>query len=138
MKEKGNLIFVIVAFVLGVLITSLCFIVFSKECEVCKECEKCETTKEDKLEVDEQKMFDLLHNISKKVYQKEEYLSLKKNDQGVYYATLEDLSKLNYDVSSLSHCEQDQQVIFFDIDNKLFDKYENEPIQISVTCVRGK
>ena len=138
MKEKNNLIFVIVAFVLGVLITSLCFIFFSKECEVCKECEKCETKKEDKLDVDEQKMFDLLHNISKEVYQKEEYSSLKKNEQGVYYATLLDLSNLNYDVSSLSHCAQNLEVIFFDIDNKLFDKYENEPIQISVTCVGEK
>ena len=137
MKEKGNLIFVIVAFVLGVLITSLCFIVFSKECEVCKECEKCasnEEKAEGEFTLDEEKMFNLLNDIAKDIYEKKEYINLNKNEEGIYYATFPDLSNLSYDVSDYLNCDQKRPMIFFDIEHKMADKYEREPLQISVSC----
>ena len=83
-------------------------------------------------------MFNLLDAVSKEVYKKNEYTSFSKDDKGVYYATLSDLTRLKYDVSLLSNCEQDQAVIFFDIDHIMATSYENEPIQISVTCVSEK
>ena len=136
-KKNNSILVFIIGFVVG-LVVMFAFTFFTKEkCEVCEKCDNNTEEKTDELSKTEKEMFDLLNGVAKEVYSKNQYTNLNKNEQGVYYATLLDLSNLNYDVSSLSHCDQKNAMVFFDVDKKMSQSYEKEPIQISVSCNLG-
>jgi len=137
MEKKLCILLMCISFVVGVLLMLVVNLVTTKECEVCEKCENTATRHDDvKLSASEKEMFNLLNDISVKMYDNNEYTNLNKNAEGVYYATLEDMSNLSYDVSSLSHCDQKLPKIFFDVEYKMAEKYENKPLQISITCVQ--
>ena len=138
MKEnKLNILLIIIAFILGLVVMFGITVLTKEKCPVCEKCDFVVKEEEKELSSDEKSMFTLLSDISKKMYEKNEYTNLNKNNDGVYYATLTDIANLNYDVSSLSKCDQNNPFIFFDIDNKMAESYENEPIQVSVSCNLG-
>ena len=87
------------------------------------------------LDDEEQKAFDSLLIYGKEIYEKEGYTVFEKDDRGVYYATINDLIEKNYDTSMIDeNCGKDEPIIFFDIDHKLLDNYDAEPLQVVVRC----
>ena len=87
------------------------------------------------LDDEEQKAFDSLLIYGKEIYEKEGYTNFKKDENGVYYATINDLIEKKYDTSMIDEsCDKDAPIIFFDIDHKMFDDYETEPLQIVISC----
>lgn len=88
------------------------------------------------LSEEEQELFNQLVKYGKDIYAKETYKTLNKDSNGVYFATLDDLSKLGYDVTVLkTNCRHDRAMIYFDVDHIMFDKYESmEPLQYVINC----
>lgn len=77
-----------------------------------------------------------LSNYGYEIYNNQTYLELAKNQSGVYYATKKDLVQLNYDVSIIhKSCKDDDAIIFFDIDKKMNDNYNDlPPVVFKITC----
>ncbi len=136
MKNKINILLIFLSFFLGSFCMFFMILFTKKDCEVCEECKEIQLGEKVEFPIDEQNVFDLLYDYGSKIYEKKEYNNLNKNSDGIYYATLNDISKLNYDVSSLSHCAQNYPLVYFDINNKIVDKYEGYPIQIVIKCTR--
>lgn len=87
------------------------------------------------LNQDQKTAFELLLEYGKDIYNKEIYITLEKNEEGILFANLEDLEKLGYDITSLDgKCHKTYTGIHFDIENKLVEKYDAEPINISINC----
>lgn len=136
MKNKINILLVIFSFFFGALCMFFMILFTKKDCEVCKKCDEVQLGEEVNFPIEQQNVFDLLYDYASKIYEKEEYKQLNKNDDGMYYATLNDIDKLNYDVSSLGHCAQNYPLVYFDVNNTIVDKYEGYPIQIVIKCTR--
>lgn len=134
-KNNVNIFLVTIAFCAGLLMMFVIMVLIQEKCELCEKCPELQIGEKVELPLDDQNVFDLLHNISTKIYEKEEYKTLNKNSEGIYYATLTDIKNLNYDISSLSHCVQNYPLVYFDVDNKISEKYEGYPIQIVIKCV---
>lgn len=130
-----NIFLIIISFCAGLLLMFVVMLLLQDKCEECKKCPEIHIGEEVELPLDDQNVFDLLHDIASKIYEKEEYKNLNKDSDGVYYATLTDIENLNYDVSSLSHCVQNSPLVYFDVENKISEKYEGYPIQIAIKCV---
>ena len=87
------------------------------------------------LDDEEQEVFSSLLTYGKEIYEEKGYTNFKKDENGVYYATINDLIEKNYDTSMIDEsCDKDAPIIFFDIDHKMFDDYETEPLQIVISC----
>lgn len=130
-----NIFLIIISFCAGLLLMFVVMLLLQDKCEECEKCPEIQIGEEVELPLDDQNVFDLLHDIASKIYEKEEYKNLNKDSDGVYYATLTDIKNLNYDVSSLSHCVQNYPLVYFDVENKISEKYEGYPIQIAIKCV---
>lgn len=135
MKNNINIVFIAAAFLLGSAITFFILTITKKECEVCKKCEKIEIGETVEMPLEQQNDFDLLYSLASKIYESKQYEKLNLSEDGMYYATINDVKNLNYDVSLLSHCVQNYPMIYFDINNKSTVKYEGYPIQIVSKCV---
>lgn len=84
---------------------------------------------------DEKKKFDTLNNYGKEIYNNSGYVDFSKSEDGIYYATIEDLEKLGYDVTIFDKsCNKKSPVIYFDIDHKLVDNYIDAPISFVIEC----
>lgn len=136
MKRKLMIgIIIVLVLLMGGLIT---FVVLNKDNESNNnviEKEDNNTSNVVELDDEEQKAFDSLLIYGKEIYEKEGYTDFEKDDRGVYYATINDLIEKNYDTSMIDeNCGKDEPIIFFDIDHKLLDNYDAEPLQVVVRC----
>lgn len=107
------------------------------------ECENIVNNNEDGPENDntieltdeEQETFNTLSSYGKDIYAKETYKTLKKDEKDIYYATIKDLEVLGYDISIIDEsCDKTIPVIYFDVDHKLTNNYELEPLQFVINC----
>lgn len=77
----------------------------------------------------------VLYNYAIEIYNEKKYLELGVDKRGVYYATKFDLEALEYDTSLLDEkCNNGSPIIYFDVDNKLNESYEFEPITFNPFC----
>lgn len=77
----------------------------------------------------------VLYNYATDIYSNKKYEDLAQDENGVYYATKYDLMLMNYDVSLIDEaCTEETPIIYFDIDHKMNDSYEFEPIVYNVFC----
>lgn len=76
-----------------------------------------------------------LYNYAIEIYNNKKYEDLAQDENGVYYATKYDLIIMNYDVSLIDEaCAPETPIIYFDIDHKMNESYEFEPIVYNVFC----
>lgn len=77
----------------------------------------------------------VLYTYAIEIYNNKKYESLSKNEKGVYYASKYDLELMNYDISMIpEECTADKPLIYFDIDKKMSESYEFEPITFNTFC----
>jgi hypothetical protein len=87
------------------------------------------------------KLYNILTNYGKKIYQDKAYEGLEKKNE-MYFASLKQLKeKFSYDVSSFvgedgTVCDVDESGIYFDIDNKMNYKYNEDFLPILPTLVK--
>ena len=78
---------------------------------------------------EEQKIIDSLNKYGEEIYNNKEYLNFNKDKQGVYYASINDLEKLGYDISVIDkECTLDEPIIYFDVDNIMNNEYYDIPL----------
>lgn len=83
----------------------------------------------------QKKLFDKLNVYGKEIYNNSLYLDFSKSEDGLYYATIEDLEKLEYDVTIFDNsCSKKSPVMYFDVDHKLADNYVDAPISFVIEC----
>ena len=94
--------------------------------------------KDDELKFDdeEQEIISSLRDYGKEIYANEKYLNFAKDDQGVYYASINDLMNLGYDTSIVDKdCNTYEPIIYFDVDNIMNDEYYGyEPLVYIINC----
>ena len=76
-----------------------------------------------------------LYTYAIEIYENKKYENLPLDEKGVYVATKYELMLMNYDVSLIDEkCPLDKPIIYFDIEHKMNDSYEFEPIVYNVFC----
>lgn len=81
-------------------------------------------------------IFNILFKYGSEIYENKKYLEFRKNDNGLYYLSYNDLKLMEYDVSLLgNNCDKDLELISFDIDKKIHEEYYGAPILISMACI---
>ena len=94
--------------------------------------------KDDELKFDdeEQEIISSLRDYGKEIYANGKYLNFDKDDQGVYYASINDLMNLGYDTSIVDKdCNTYEPIIYFDVDNIMNDEYYGyEPLVYIINC----
>lgn len=84
---------------------------------------------------EEQKIIDSLNKYGEEIYNNKEYLNFNKDKQGVYYASINDLEKLGYDISVIDkECTLDEPIIYFDVDNIMNNEYYDIPLIYIINC----
>lgn len=76
-----------------------------------------------------------LYTYAIDIYNNKKYELLPKDENDVYYASKYDLELMNYDISLIPDtCKSETPIIYFDINKKLNESYEFEPIVYNVFC----
>lgn len=82
-----------------------------------------------------QDLVQVLYTYGVEIYNNKKYKDLGKDERGIFYATKYDLTLMNYDVSLIpEECTMERPIIYFDVENKLSESYEFEPIVYDVFC----
>ena len=91
--------------------------------------------KSEPLSGEKEAIFNKLFQYGKEIYDKELYLSFNKDVNDVYYASVNDLDNLGYDISIVdSNCNENSPIIFFDVNFKFVNEYQDIPLMISLDC----
>lgn len=81
----------------------------------------------------EPKYYDSLFDLADDMYEDESYLKLPRNDKGLYYMTIGEFKKRNYNTNIIDlTCDDNFGIIYFDVENK--ENYNDNPIYVVNHC----
>ena len=144
-KSNKTIVFIVVALICLILGFLIAYLVLpkAKECEKCT-CEKpVDNTKEettnnteektDNKELSETDKINRIYGYAVEIFDKKAYLNLNPDEQGVYYASCQDIKKMGYDISFLNKCSDNKKFITFDPKQIMKDSYfDTTPVMISM------
>lgn len=141
-NNKKTLIIIISAIAALIVIVAIILIVSSMSSNKKPNDNKPSMTPEEKQEyldkLNSQEGMNLsqtLYNYAVEIYNNKKYELLPKDENGVYFATKYDLELMNYDISLIpEECAIDKPIIFFDVDKKVNESYEFEPVYFNTFC----
>lgn len=129
MENKKKITIVVIIVISLVIVTILGIFIINKK-------EESKDANINKVEIKEEdiKYFNL-YQIASELYNNKEYLKFPMINDNIYYASKQILIDYEYDVSMIdSSCEINEPIVYFDVNNKLNDNYELEPIIMKLKC----